>query len=74
MKSYQRPKDKFLFVKKLKIQAVCPKCGSKNISRYPVLSENGWLEATKCQNCLFSLERKANPNRLGHVELISDFL
>lgn len=74
MKNYQRPKDKFLFVEKIPVHRTCPNCQSANIKRYPVLSESGWWEVTKCQDCLHSLERKAFSNRLGQVELLSDLL
>lgn len=74
MRSYKRPKEKYLYVEKRRVEAKCPKCGGIDIRKYPVLSEGGWWQVTKCQDCLFSLERKRSLNRLGQIELLSDLL
>lgn len=48
------------------VEGACPSCGSEALQRYPVLSEGGWFMATKCQDCLESVERNAW-NKLGFV-------
>lgn len=53
-----RPQESFVYVEKEKVNANCPECGSKNIKEYPVLSEGGWWEVKKCQDCFCSLDRK----------------
>ncbi len=55
------------------INGQCPACGARDLARYPVVAEHGWEMVTKCQSCLFSLERE-RWNRLGHVSLLVDGL
>lgn len=73
-----RPEEKFLYVEKKDVPGVaCPKCDGKNIKEYPILSDGGWFTVTKCQDCLYSLERKPFPPeaRLGSkMRLLSDYL
>jgi len=49
---YPRPTDEFIFVNREPVDATCPKCGSKNVRKYPVASYMGPKIATKCQDCL----------------------
>ena len=73
-----RPKEKLLYVDKTSVAGVaCPECGAKNAKEYPVLSAGGWVTVVKCQNCLYSLERKPFPPeaRLGSkMRFLSDYL
>jgi ribosomal protein L37AE/L43A len=62
-----------LFVTKEEVQGECPSCGSHNLKRYPVLSEGGWWMTTKCQQCLFPVQRERWA-RLGSITLLTDFL
>ncbi|RAQ94470.1 hypothetical protein [Thermogemmatispora tikiterensis] len=73
MSVYPRSSEPFLFVHKEPVQGQCPECGSYNLRRYPVLSEGGWWLVTKCQDCLFSLERE-RWGRLGSIQLLSETL
>ncbi len=72
MRSYPRPSEKFIFVKKDDAGLVCPKCGSSDVKKYPVVSEGGWWNVTKCQRCLHSLERIRSEHRLGAITTISE--
>ena len=48
-------------------------CGGANLARYPVLTEGGWWDATKCQDCLARIDiRRAG--RMGSLSLLSDDL
>jgi vanillate/4-hydroxybenzoate decarboxylase subunit D len=51
----------------------CPECGAEHLERYPILSDGGWFMATKCQACLWSVERTPW-NRLGYVVLPEDVI
>lgn len=53
------------------VEGSCPECGGAQLQRYPVLSDGGWFMATKCQDCLHSLERTPW-NRLGYIVLPED--
>jgi hypothetical protein len=71
--SYPRPTEPTLAVEKEPVEGACPECGEAELRRYPVLSEEGWMNVVKCQVCLHSVERKPGP-RLGPVELLVDSL
>ena len=73
MSTYPRSDQPRLSVTKEDVQGVCPCCGSQNLKRYPVLSEGGWWMITKCQNCLFSVQRE-RWSRLGSIALLTDLL
>ena len=51
----------------------CPRCGAEELRRYPVVSEGGWFQVLKCQNCLLSLDRSPW-SRLGPIQLLTDLL
>jgi uncharacterized Zn finger protein len=57
--------------KKETVEGSCPECGGQELARYPVVSEKGWEMVTKCQSCLYSLERE-KWHRLGHIHLLVD--
>ena len=39
------------------VGGTCPRCGAAALRAYPVLSEGGWFQAVKCQDCLASVQR-----------------
>ena len=71
--TFPRPEELYLSVDRIAVEGSCPECGSDDLKRYPVLSEGGWWQVTKCQDCLFSLEREPG-GRLGSITLLSDAL
>lgn len=64
MSGFARPHEQFVHVEREPVEGECPECGATDLRRYPVVSENGWEIATKCQVCLCSVER-TKWNRLG---------
>jgi N-methylhydantoinase B len=54
-------------------EGACPQCAATALAAYPVLSESGWQEAVKCQECLFSVSRTAW-HRLGSIHLVEELL
>ena len=73
MSTYPRSDQPRLFVTKEDVQGECPSCGSQNLKRYPVLTEGGWWMTTKCQQCLFPVQRE-RWSRLGSIALLTDLL
>jgi transposase-like protein len=71
--SYPRPHEPTVAVAKEKVEGSCPECGAESLARYPVLSEGGWFQVVKCQNCLHSVSRE-RWSRLGDIALLSDSL
>jgi predicted RNA-binding Zn-ribbon protein involved in translation (DUF1610 family) len=71
--SYPRPTEPTLSVEKEPVEGACPECGEAELRRYPVLSEEGWMNVVKCQVCLYSVEREPGA-RLGPVELLVNSL
>jgi hypothetical protein len=69
MQTYQRPETLRVSVPRADVQGDCPECGSADLKAYPVLSEGGWWDVVKCQNCLCSVERKAGP-LLGGITML----
>ena len=55
------------------VAGTCPECGAQTLMRYPAVVELGWAIVTKCQECLFSVEREPW-RRLGPIELLVDRL
>ncbi len=70
---FARPEEPYLYVERIDVEGTCPECGSEDLKTYPVLSEGGWWQVTKCQSCLCSLEREPG-GRLGSITLLSDAL
>jgi hypothetical protein len=70
---FPRPEEPYLYVEKVDVEGSCPECGGESLKRYPVLSEGGWWQVVKCQDCLFSVEREPW-GRLGSITLLSDAL
>lgn len=71
MSSYPRPEQPTVSVEKEVVDGACPACGAVALRRYPVLSEGGWFQAVKCQECLHSVARE-RWSRLGAIELLVD--
>jgi hypothetical protein len=70
MNSFPRPTEEILYTKKDKVERVCPECGSHDIAAYRVLSDGGWWNVVKCQNCLCSLERVIDENQYAPCILL----
>lgn len=58
-------------VERIPVSGTCVQCAGNDIKRYPVVSDGGWFVVTKCQNCLYSLDR-APWHRLGYIRLAED--
>jgi hypothetical protein len=68
---YPRPTEPTLHVEREPVSGTCPECGAEELRAYPVLSENGWWNAVKCQRCLFSVSREPG-GLLGSMTLLTD--
>jgi hypothetical protein len=69
MQTYPRPAEPYVDVPREPVEGTCPECGSSSLRRYPVLSEGGWWNVVKCQDCLCSVERERGP-LLGGIQLL----
>ncbi len=72
-KAYRRPTESTLGVVREPREGHCPRCGSAALAAYPVLSEGGWFDVVRCQDCLHSVSRTPGP-RHGAVQFLSDHL
>jgi hypothetical protein len=64
---------KTLAVERIPVEGSCPICGGSDLQRYPVMSEGGWFDVVKCQDCLNSIERIPGP-LLGPTHVYSELL
>ncbi len=48
-------------VRREAVAGACTACGAAALAAYPVLSEGGWFRVVKCQQCLVSQAREADP-------------
>lgn len=71
--TYPRPQELTLTVQRTDVEGSCPECGRSELKAYPVLSEGGWFDVVKCQNCLHSVSRTRGP-LLGPISLLVDSL
>jgi vanillate/4-hydroxybenzoate decarboxylase subunit D len=71
--AFARPQELFVHQEREPVAGVCPECGAQDLKKYPVLSENGWEIATKCQACLCSVER-TKWNRLGPITPLGEMV
>jgi vanillate/4-hydroxybenzoate decarboxylase subunit D len=71
MQTYPRPEERHVSVPRQDVEGECPECGAAELKSYPVLSEGGWWNVTKCQNCLCSVDREAGP-LLGAIHLLTE--
>jgi len=69
--SFPRPQETNPVQPREAIPGACDACGAEALMRYPVLSEGGWYQAVKCQQCLHSQHRE-KWTRLGYVTLLTD--
>ena len=70
MNSFPRPEEETLIEERKKVERLCPECGSHDVAAYRVLSDAGWWEVVKCQNCLYSLERTRAENQYAPCILL----
>jgi hypothetical protein len=70
MNSIPRPAEERLYEKREKVERVCTECSSHNVAAYRVLSDGGWWDVVKCQDCLYSLERKRCENQYAPCILL----
>lgn len=71
MQTYPRPSELRVHVEKTDVDGACPECGSDELKRYPVLSEGGWWDVVKCQQCLCCASREPGP-LLGGMQMLVD--
>jgi vanillate/4-hydroxybenzoate decarboxylase subunit D len=69
MHAFPRPAEQYLSVERTPVEGTCPECGGTSLAEYPVLSEGGWWNVTKCQSCLCSVEREPG-NLLGAIQML----
>ncbi len=69
VQTFPRPREARLYVERQPVAAICPECGGSDIKSYRVLSEGGWWQAEKCQDCLASLSRMPSPALGSYVPL-----
>jgi hypothetical protein len=74
MNKFPRPAEESLFEKKEEVDQVCPECGNHNIAAYTVLTDGGWWDIVKCQDCLYSLDRKRCKNQYAPCTLLWDLM
>jgi hypothetical protein len=69
MQTYPRPEERHVSVLREDVEGTCPECGAAALKSYPVLSEGGWWDVTKCQSCLHSVKREPGP-LLGAIQML----
>jgi hypothetical protein len=70
MDSFPRPTEEYLYEKREKVAQVCPECGSHDVASYRVITDGGWWDVVKCQDCLCSLERQRCANQYAPCTLL----
>jgi vanillate/4-hydroxybenzoate decarboxylase subunit D len=53
-----RPEQLYLRATREPVDAACGECGGTHAAAYRVLSEGGWWNVVKCQDCLASISRE----------------
>ena len=61
MWSFPRPTTETLTVEREPVEGRCPQCGAEHLAKYPVMTEGGWWDVVKCQECLVSISRTRGP-------------
>ena len=61
MHHFPRPTEEHLYVERTPVDGTCGECGKAELSTYRVLSDGGWWDVCKCQNCLASVSRERAP-------------
>ena len=74
MNSFPRPTEESLSEKRTPVKGTCPSCGGGDIAAYRVLTDGGWWDVVKCQNCLDSIERKRSTNQYAPCTLLWDLM
>ena len=69
MHSFPRPAERHLRAERRRVEGTCPECGAQELAEYRVLSEGGWWDVRKCQNCLASVSRERGPLFGSYVPL-----
>jgi len=69
VQTFPRPQAERLYVERQPVAATCPECGGSDVRAYRVLSEGGWWQVEKCQDCLASLRRTPAPALGSYVPL-----
>ena len=69
MQTYPRPQERHVSVTRQDVEGRCPECDGGDLKSYPVLSEGGWWNVTKCQSCLCSVEREPG-HLLGAIHML----
>lgn len=59
--SFTRPVETHLKAPRHQASGHCGECGSQALARYRVLSEGGFWNVVKCQDCLASISRERGP-------------
>jgi len=67
--TFPRPREERLYVDREPVARTCEECGGSDVRAYRVLSEGGWWNVVKCQECLHSLERTPAPALGSYVPL-----
>ena len=70
MDGFPRPSEEKPREEKREVEGACPACGSHDIAAYRVLSDGGWWDVVKCQNCLSSIERRRSENQYAPCTLL----
>lgn len=68
---FSRPSEAAPVQQREAVEGVCSECGAESLAAYPVLSEGGWFQVVKCQQCL-NCEQRTKWTRLGYVALMTD--
>lgn len=61
MHHHPRPASPTVDAPRSPVDGACPECGAQALAAYRVMSEGGWWEVVKCQDCLASLKREPGP-------------
>ncbi len=71
MHTFPRPTELRVSVERESVDGTCDACGASALAAYPVLSEGGWFQVVKCQECLASKSREPW-NLMGPITNLAD--
>ena len=69
MHSFPRPTRSHIDAERRSVEGACPECGMAALAEYRVLSDGGWWDVQKCQECLTSVRRTPGPMFGSYVPL-----
>jgi hypothetical protein len=69
MHAFPRPTATHLDAERHPVEGPCPECGAEALADYRVLSDGGWWDVRKCQDCLASVRREPGPLFGAYVPL-----